>query len=293
VTTRRSARLRNAGRGLILATLVATQAASGQTMVTEVVPAGFRSAEELAAVLRPLVPAPGSVNGFSGQLIIKTTPENMAELKRVIWTLDKAPANLLVTVKHTLDAEIRRDLAEAQIRLGSGNVRAGAGSVRSGPGARIGAQRGGVAGDVRVERSIATRRSGDAQSVRVLEGKQAFIHSGESVPVGESSVVVTGAGVSVSEGTRYEEFGAGFFVRPRLSGDSVILDITPSRRQRRGDGSASVQEASTSVSGVLGHWMEIGGVSETTSRIRRGVTSSRIRTTRRDGRIFVKVERLN
>ena len=262
-------------------------------MVTEVVPAGFRSAEELAAVLRPLVPPPGSVSGFAGQLIIKTTPANMAELKHVLATLDKAPANLLVTVKYSLDAEVSRDLAEARVEVRAGDVRARAGRVSPGPGARIGVQRGDLDAAARIQRSTRTRRSDDAQSVRVLEGKEAFIHSGESVPVGESTVVVTGAGVSVSEGIRYEEYGAGFYVRPRLSGDTVNLDIIPNRRLRRGDSSAAVQEASTSVSGLLGRWMEIGGVSQSSTRSSRDLGSSRTRTTRRDDRIFVKVERLD
>ena len=282
-------------RQVLLAPLVvmAAPATIAESMVTEVIPAGFRSAEELARVLRPLVPSPGSVSGFSGQLIIKTTPENMAEIKRVLATLDKAPSNLLVTVRHTLDAEVQRDLAEAAVRIGSGSVQAGAGNITGSRGATVSAGSGRVSGAARINSTTQTRRGSDAQTVRVLEGREAFIRTGESVPVPDQSVVITGSGAVVSGGTRYEEFGSGFYVRPRLAGDRVTLDIIPSRRQLRGDGSARVQEASTSVSGVLGRWMEIGGVNTSSTRSSRGVISSRTRTTRRDDRIFVKVERLD
>lgn len=274
---------------LLLAAVVAARSAGGDALVTEVIPAGYRSAEELASVLAPLVPAPGSVSGYAGQIIVRTTPQNLAEIRRVIWTLDRAPANLLVTVRHTLSAEVRRDLAEASLRVHGDGVRAGG----AGSGARAAPRRGAVTAGVRVDRGTTTRRSDDAVAVRVLEGKEAFIRSGESVPVSDSRVVISGAGVAVGQATRYEEFGSGFYVRPRLGGDTVTLDIIPARRVRRGDGSAAVHEASTSVSGPLGRWMEIGGTGESASHGRRGPASTRTHTTRRDGRIFVKVERLD
>jgi type II secretory pathway component GspD/PulD (secretin) len=278
---------------LIAATLLAA-GAHAQDMVTEVVPAGFRSADELARILRPLVPPPGSVNGFHNQLVIKTTPDNLAELRRILATLDTAPANLLVTVRRTLDAQVSRDLAQGSVRLGSDNAAFAAGrETLGGGGASAGVVHGRAAAGVRVERQTGTRQGTDVQSLRVLEGKEAFIHMGQSVPVGERSVVITGAGVAVAEGTRYEEFGTGFFVRPRLHGDTVILDIIPSSRELRGDGSGAVREASTSISGPLGRWMEIGAADAQSTRGRSSVGSSRTTTTQRNDAIYVKVERLD
>ena len=131
------------------------------------------------------------------------------------------------------------------------------------------------------------------QTLRVLEGKEAFIQTGESVPTPERNIVISGAAVSIAEGTRYEEYGTGFYVRPRLAGDSVVLDIIPSRRERRGDGSAAVREASTSVSGALGRWIEIATADGQTSHRSSGIASSRLRSTRRNDAIYVKVQRLD
>ena len=264
-----------------------------EDLVTEVVGVGFRDAGELAAVLRPLVPPPGSVSGFANKLVIKTTPANLAELKDVLASLDKAPANLLVSVRYSLDAEIRRDLAEAHARVRSGTVNARAGRRSAAGGAAVNVRRDDVSGGVRVERSISTRQGNETQMLRVLEGKEAFIRDGESVPVGERSVVVTGAGVAVSEGVRFEEYGSGFFVRPRLNGDQVTLDIRPSRRRLRGDSSAAVTGASTTVSAMLGEWLQLGGVDTAESTASTSIGSSRTVTTRRDGAIYVKVERID
>jgi len=270
-----------------------TAVSGAQDLVTEVVGVGFRDAGELAAVLRPLVPPPGSVSGFADKLIIKTTPANLAELKGVLASLDKAPANLLVSVRYSLDAEIRRDLSAAHARLRTGSMSASVGRPRAAGGATLDVQRGDVTAGVRVERSVSTRQGNETQTLRVLEGKEAFIRDGESVPVGERSVVVTGAGVAVSEGVRYEEYGSGFFVKPRLNGDRVTLDIRPNRRRRRGDSSAAVHEASTTVSAVLGEWLELGGLDTTASTASGRIGASRTVTTRRDGAIYLKVERID
>ena len=265
----------------------------GEEMVTEVVDVGFRSAAELVDVLRPLVPAPGSVNAFQSQLVIRTTPANLREIRRVLASLDRAPANLLITVKRSLDETIRRDLAAARARIASGDasVTLGGGAARGGAGGRT---RDGSSASVRVERGVSTRRDGDVQTLRVLEGREAFIHGGESVPVGERAVVIGGGGgVSVVEGIRYESYGSGFAVRPELSGDRVTLHITPGRRDRRGDGSAAVQEASTVISGRLGEWMQIGGFDSAATRSASGIGASRTVTTRREDALYVKVERLD
>jgi hypothetical protein len=264
-----------------------------ENMVTEVLPAGFRDAGELAAILRPLVPPPGSVNAFENQLVIRTTAHNLEELKRVLASLDTAPANLLISVRRSLDEDVRRDLAAARAELRSGDVGVRAGARARGGGAAVDIGGRDASVGAQVSRRLTTRRGDDVQTVRVLEGREAFIRTGESVPVGERAVVITGAGVSVADGVRYEEFGTGFYVRARLGAERVTLEIVPSQRRRRGDGSARVQEVGTTVSGSLGRWLEIGAVDTSSSRDSSDIGTSRRITTRRDDALYLKVERLD
>ena len=72
--------------------LIVSTGAMAERMVTEVLPVGYRDAGELAEILRPLVPPPGSVSSLYNQLIVKTTPAGMREVKQVLATLDRAPA---------------------------------------------------------------------------------------------------------------------------------------------------------------------------------------------------------
>lgn len=270
---------------------------AAEALVTEVVPVGFRSTDELLAVIRPLVPAPGSVGGMAGQLVIRTTRSNLEEIKHILRTLDRAPTNLLVSVRHTVNEAVRRDLLQARGRVSDGDV-----SVSAGSGTAQG--RGGVvifggnadnSAGLRLLQTERDRDESDVQSVRVLEGREAFIRSGESVPLAERRVYSGAGGTwSVQEGVRYEDVDSGFYVLPRLAGDTVTVEISPQRRKLSpsGGGRIDVQSASTVVSGPLGRWMEIGGVSGSSSRDSSGIGYSASTRESSNLGIFIKVDRL-
>jgi hypothetical protein len=277
-------------------------AASAQELVTEVLPAGFRSAAELAAILKPLIPPPGSVAGFHNQLVIKTTAANLAELRQLLAKLDKAPANLLISVRRNLDDDISHDLAQARLALRSRGGHASIATQRLengdnnnqlGNGSRATVRHRALKMQGSLQQRTVTNQDESTQRVRVLEGKEAFIRSGESIAVADRQLIITGSGVVVNEATRQEEFGSGFWASARLNGDQVVLEIYPNQRRRHSDGSASVQGTSTSVSAVLGQWMEIGGVNIQAAHSRSAIGSVRRLTTRQRRSTYVKVERLN
>jgi hypothetical protein len=79
-------------------------------------------------------------------------------------------------------------------------------------------------------------------------------------------VVQTPSGTQIVHTTQYRDFATGFQVLPRVSGDTVTVEINPQReRPGRYPGTGNVQGVSTVVSAPLGEWMEIGGTSETGS----------------------------
>lgn len=278
---------------LALGVTIGSASAFATEMVTEVLPIGYRSAAELLQVLQPLVPAPGSISAFQDQLIVRTTRSNLEQLKSVLLELDRAPANLLISVRHTMDEEVRADLIAARARIASGNVRARIGERPQPGGASASVGSGDVRVGAQVKRRISTERGSEVQTVRVLEGREAFIRSGESVPVGEGYVTITGGGVvTESSGVRYEDFASGFVVRPRLNGNRVTLDILRSRRRLNPDQSARVDDVSSSVSGELGRWIALSGEAAESQLSGRGLTSSRTLSTRSESGVFVKVERL-
>ena len=63
-----------------------------------------------------------------------------------------------------------------------------------------------------------------------------------------------------------QEAQTGFVATPRLSGDRFTLEISPSQQRSgtsRHDADAAMQSLVTTVSGRLGEWIELGGVTAT------------------------------
>ena len=279
--------------GLYLGLFVAPSASA--SMVTEVLPLGFRSSEEIIPILKAIVPKPGSVVGFHNQIVIKTTPENLAEVRRVLASLDTAPANLLISVRHGATDEVRRDLLAASGQLQSGNVALSAGGSTS-PEPGLGVSITGGSSSVTV-RNVTTRSRTDAsdmQSIRVLEGHEAFVHTGQSVPFAQRSIIATNNNVVVSDTIEYHDVTSGVYVRPRLNGERVTLEIQPHRDSlsASGGGQIDIQRSATVISGQLGVWMELSGVDRSQRTTGSGIGTQTNRRVTNQTQTFVKVTRL-
>ena len=272
--------------------------AFAQTTVLEVIPLRYRNAQEIIPIIQPMLAREGSVSGLQGQLIVRTTPANLDEIKRILASIDTAPRQLLITVRQDADTVRQRSRAEVSGSVGGEHGRVTVPGGRDVRGGNVVLRE----GDDRVRANVleSTTSSSDrnAQTVRVMEGREAYVSVGQSVPVRDRQVrrtVVNGQVVEqVVEGTQYRDATTGFYVVPRLAGDRVTLDVSPQREtaSRRVPGGVEVQSMTTTVSGRLGEWMEIGGIArdaagQQTVLIGRGTSS-----TSENRRVLVKVEEI-
>ena len=142
---------------------------------------------------------------------------------------------------------------------------------------------------VRATESNARDRSSGIASVQVIEGNSALISSGSDVPIVTS--VAAGAGRRPWAGatTSYRNVSSGFLVTPRVNGTQVVLDIEQ-QDERVANGSIQTQRLTTQVSGPLGEWIRMGGVSETSSTQQRGILSRQYSTQSDAREIWVKVD---
>ncbi len=282
---------------LVLLSWMHGAAALAQVTVLEVIPLRYRQAAEVIPIIQPMLVREGSVSGYQGQLVVRTTPANLQEVRRILAALDTAPRQLLITVRQEVTAERSRSQADIAANVGGDHAR-----VVIPPASRD--PRGGSAvvggGDDRVRVHALEGRSveGDSgtQTVRVMEGREAFVRSGQSAPVRERQVqrtVVGGKVVErVVESTQYRDIASGFYVLARLSGDRLMLDISQQREAllRGASGAASVQGLVTTVSGRMGEWIEIGGVNRDASSQQSMLLGRSSATARDSGRILIKVE---
>jgi type II secretory pathway component GspD/PulD (secretin) len=275
---------------------LASIAAHAQSTVLEVIPLHYRMAEEVIPIIQPMLAREGSVSGFQGQLVVRTTPANLEEIKRILASLDTAPRQLVITVREETDVDRSRSSAEVSGSVGGDHGRVtipGSGDTRGG---NVVLRDGDDRLRVNVLEGSGNERDRSEQTVRVMEGREAFVRVGQSVPVRERQVqrtVVGGRVVEqVVEGAQYRDIASGFYVLPRVSGDRVTLDVSSQRESlsRRSAGNVNVQSLVTTVSGRLGEWMEIGGVGQDASG-QQAVLLGRTSTTSRDNRrVLLKVE---
>lgn len=266
--------------------------ASAEQSVLEVIPLNYRTVEEVTPILQPFLERGGSISGLNGQLIVRATPANLAQLREILRKIDTLPRQLRITVSQ--DEQRNEDMTRAEV---SGRVSIGDhGRVvlpgRSRDGAGVEYRRGNDHLRGNVVNRQSQSNSGATQQVTVLEGKQAFIHVGSAIPVPQSNVVYDSHGARIVNSVAYRDVTTGFTVLPRLNGDRVTLEINPQRDSVSTDkgGQINIQHMQTSVSARLGEWMEIGGAQQNENAQRDGIAerSSSVGSERR--KIWLKVE---
>lgn len=265
--------------------LLALYAASGLAVAAgmEIITLKYRTAEQVIPVIRPLVAPGGTVSGMQNQLILRTTKANLEDIRKVLASLDALPRRLMIYVRQEAEAADTQRGAELAGSVSGGAVVAGnqpPGQERRGVTARIYESRG--ATDDRI-----------TQQLQVLEGNPAYIHVGQSVPVPVQTVTRGVNGLMVTDTVAYRDFATGFEVVPRVSGEHVLLDISPRRETPVGSlGGADIQRAVTTARGRLGEWFELGGSIRDESRSDAGLLIGAAGTRKDNRRIWVKVEEI-
>ena len=274
---------------LLLCGAVGTTHAAGSL---EVIPLQHRSAEELIPILRPFLNEQGALSGSGYQLIVRTTPENLAQLRDILKRVDTAPRRLVITVKQSADGSD----SDTDVQL-SGRARIGSGvsvtaADRGRGGGRIEYGDNNTRLRTRVLSTSSRNADADTQQIQVLEGHEALIQIGQSVPMLERSVTTSGGAAAVQDQLAYKDVMRGFYVLPRINGDEVTLDVSPyhDKLSHEQGGVIDVQRMHTTVSGRLGAWLEVGGSVQEENRQDSGYTHSARTGSRDQRRVLLKVE---
>lgn len=238
-----------------------------------------RPASELLPAIRPLLGPDDAVSGVDYRLIVRAPERTRREIERVVAQLDIAARDFTLTVRQVSVAEAERLRREAsgEARLGrDARVtmprRAGA----SDEGLVIGG--GGRDGELRYQ-TAQRRGSGRderTQTLRVQDGRRAFLRVGQSVPHVKKILALTGRQPVGVQGVEYQNVVTGFDVTPQRQGERVVLQITPRLSSLAGPatGLANFQELSTTVSVRPGEWIDLGRIQGTGEELRRTILES-------------------
>ncbi len=257
----------------------------------EVIDLLHRPAEEIMPLISPFVTKGGSITGTDFKLIIKSTPENIEEIKKLLNKLDTALRQLVISISTDYTAIKSQQTAGVSGRVGNdrGNVTAGA--PRSGNKVIVMESGKKLQGGASA-RDYSTRSSSQepaAQKIRVQEGQWAIIRTGKSIPIHQR---VTNPDGTVTQTITYRNVTSGFKVRPQVSGKQVTLYVRPERASlsESGGGQIDVSGLETTVQAQLGQWVELGGSLESLQSQESGINYSTRHHEQQHQRIFVKVE---
>lgn len=276
----------------LLILIMSVSPALAESMKIEIIPLKSGLVSDIVPIIKPLVVEGGTVTGMNNQLIVKTTPSNLKQIKSVLAQIDRAPRRLMISVKQNVDGNLNRSESGLSGRYNSGNVKFESPDI-SNEGTII--QGKDSDGNVIRYRTLETRsRLEDKNTFRIqtLEGSPAYINTGQSVPIPTQTTVVTGGGVVVNDGVQYREVTSGFYVLPRLSGDNVTLMVSPQLSRVSPNQAAvfDVQNVETTVSGRLGEWIPIGGATQHFNDNSRRNTISTKRRGQEQRNVLIKVE---
>ena len=217
---------------------------------TELIQLNYRTAEDVLAVVQSTLDGQGKVSPYGNQLVINASPEKIREVRDLLQQLDPAPRRLLISVDTRESSFQDRDgyRVDGSVSAGDVEVIAGRGEVRG-------------RDQVRIIRRSTDSRSGGTQQVQATEGYPALIQVGQNVPLTTTSVGPYG---QVYQNTEYRNVTQGCYVTATLSGDRVHLNISANndRVNPYQPGVIDVQSTDTRVSGRLGEWIPLGGVSQ-------------------------------
>jgi len=248
-------------RLLILVGLVFSGLAFSQ-QVMEIIPLRYRLVEQVLPSLEPFIEPGGALSGMNNQLIVRASRNNIEQIKQALSAIDVPTRRLMIRVSQNRDAVSRQQGAGLS------------GSVAVGENVRIVQPASGMQGNTKIEvrsgdsrinaqvfDSRSTRDVQASQSVQVVDGGRAFIQIGQSLPLPLRQVVLGPNGLVATDTVVYRDIGQGFYAVPKLVGDRVTLEISPQFDSpgNQGYGSVNTQRVSTTVSGRLGEWIELGG----------------------------------
>jgi len=242
--------------GLLLSLLAMGWFVVADAQELQVIELRHRLAEQVLPALQPLVEPGGVITGTNSMLFVRTSPANLEQIRQAVAALDRRPRQLRVTVGQGTAEAVADSAVRGSASVGGGDVQVGVNRPPVGePGVTVTARHATRDAELR-----------NVSSVTTLEGAETFIAIGQSAPVSTTQVTTGWAGPNVVQTTEYRDANTGFYATPRVSGDRVTLDLSPTQQRFTGppsDRRVATAGVTTQVSGRLGEWIRVGGASST------------------------------
>ena len=255
---------------------------------------GHRPADEIMPIVRPMLGPGDSLTGQGYRLFIRTSAGNFEQIRQLVSKLDTPAKLLLVSVFQGNDRELRALAVSGNFEYldTDADVSLGRSNRAAKPGAELHYSTRNAAAGARTLSTRGRLSDNPIHQLRISEGSEGYIETGKSIPYFSGSYWRGRHHDIVEGGIDYKDINTGFYVLPRVHGDQVTLDVSPykqSQSRRRG-GDIETQSASTRITGRLGQWLPIGGVSGQTRNSSTRIGSYGSTQSRDNASIWIKTD---
>jgi hypothetical protein len=249
-----------------------------------------RPAGEIIPIIKPMLGTNDVITGRGFKLFLRSSPETLAQVKDMIDILDTAAKILQISVFQGSDRDLRALSISGSIQIENGDTRGsiGTNSNKSAGGISYNTQN--ASGSINTTSTSGRMENNPLQRLRVTEGTEGYIETGEQIPYfsGASWIGSRAAAGDIE----YRNVTTGFYVLPRIHGDNVSLQVSPFKNSlsKARAGNIDTQQANTTITGRLGEWLLIGGVTEQIQRSQSGIGNySSTQSSTNDG-IWIKAD---
>jgi type II secretory pathway component GspD/PulD (secretin) len=250
-----------------------------------------RSAEEIIPIIKPMLGPGDALTGQGYKLFLRSSPQTLDDVRQIVEALDVASKTLLISVSQGSRSEVEAIDINGSLQVENGNSSIGVGNRTSQGAGSIDYSKGSTSVGVDASSTRSKQQSNPVHRLRVAEGTEGFIQTGAQVPYYSGKTGGSSSGSSTTT-TEFKDVTTGFFVLPRIRGDRVTLQVRPFRntQSKTRPGTIDTQQANTTVSGPLGEWLQIGGVSEQFEHSQTGIASRSSSKGSSEDRIWIKAE---
>jgi hypothetical protein len=252
-----------------------------------------RPAEEVIPIVEPMLGADDAISGQGFRIFLQSSPETLARVRDMVDVLDMPAKILQVSVFQGSDRDIAELGIGANVQIERGDASVDIGNGKDNNNDAGGSITYSTTGGSASINSISTQKSlrdNPIHQVRVNEGTEAYIETGERIPYfyGAAWRGRRGFGGSIE----YKDAITGFYVLPRIRGDNVTLEVNPfkSSQSNTGGDNIDTQSAGTTITGPIGEWILIGGVTEQLERTQSATGTTVATQSRRNTGIWIKAD---
>lgn len=252
-----------------------------------------RPAAEIIPIVKPILGADEAISGQGFKIFLRSSAATLAEIKGMIETLDAAAKILQISVFQGNTRGLKALGLSGSIRVESDGARIGAGTNRNSGGdggASIKYGTGNASGGISGNSTRIRLEDSPIHQLRVTEGSEAYIETGAQIPYFSGAQwIAAGNGAG---GIKYKKVTTGFYVLPRLHGDSVTLQVSPFKnsQSKTGGGKIDTQRAKTTITGRVGEWLLIDGATEQVKRSQSGADGYKSTQSRGNQSIWIKTD---